>query len=73
MLKRIPVGRLGEVEELANLASYIVSDYANWMTGEVILYISCLVAGHQSYELYISLVSGYNFRWRGISLYGRRI
>ena len=34
--QRLPVGRLGEVEELANLASYIVSDYANWMTGEVI-------------------------------------
>ena len=38
MLKRIPIGRLGEVEELANLAMYILSDYANWMTGEVINY-----------------------------------
>lgn len=35
MLQRIPTGRLGETEELANLAMYILSDYANWMTGEV--------------------------------------
>jgi 2,4-dienoyl-CoA reductase [(3E)-enoyl-CoA-producing], mitochondrial len=27
---------LGEVQELANLASYIVSDYANWMTGNIV-------------------------------------
>ncbi|XP_033753901.1 2,4-dienoyl-CoA reductase, mitochondrial-like isoform X2 [Pecten maximus] len=32
----MPVGRLGEVEELANLASYLVSDYASWITGEVV-------------------------------------
>ena len=33
--KRIPVGRMGEVEEIANLAAYLVSDYASWMSGEV--------------------------------------
>ncbi|XP_014776891.1 2,4-dienoyl-CoA reductase [(3E)-enoyl-CoA-producing], mitochondrial [Octopus bimaculoides] len=33
--KRIPVGRLGEPEELANLALYLVSDYSNWVTGAV--------------------------------------
>jgi len=33
--KRIPVGRFGEINELANLALYLVSDYANFMTGEV--------------------------------------
>ncbi|OWF36471.1 2,4-dienoyl-CoA reductase, mitochondrial-like [Mizuhopecten yessoensis] len=32
----MPVGRLGEVEEIANLASYLVSDYASWVTGEVV-------------------------------------
>lgn len=34
--KRIPVGRLGEKEELSNLASYLLSDYANWVTGQII-------------------------------------
>lgn len=33
--KRIPAGRMGEVEELANLASYLVSDYSSWISGEV--------------------------------------
>ncbi|KAL5022348.1 hypothetical protein ScPMuIL_001503 [Solemya velum] len=36
MMDHITVGRLGEVNELANLATYLVSDYSNWMTGEVI-------------------------------------
>lgn len=29
-----PIGRLGELEEIANLASYICSDYASWFNGE---------------------------------------
>lgn len=32
---RIPIGRFGEINELANLAMYLVSDYSNWVTGEV--------------------------------------
>jgi len=34
--ERMPIGRLGETGELANLASYLLSDYSNWMTGQVI-------------------------------------
>ena len=33
---RIPAGRLGTPEELANLASYLLSDYSSWLTGQVI-------------------------------------
>ncbi|XP_029447490.1 2,4-dienoyl-CoA reductase, mitochondrial [Rhinatrema bivittatum] len=36
MIERIPCGRLGTVEELANLATYICSDYASWVSGAVI-------------------------------------
>uniref|UniRef100_A0A8C4QNV7 2,4-dienoyl CoA reductase 1, mitochondrial n=1 Tax=Eptatretus burgeri TaxID=7764 RepID=A0A8C4QNV7_EPTBU len=32
-LARIPTGRFGQPEELANLAAYICSPYASWMTG----------------------------------------
>jgi len=32
--KRIPSGRMGEVEEIANLACYLVSDYSSWISGE---------------------------------------
>lgn len=35
-LKRIPVGRFGEHQELANLAAYLVSDYAAFVNGEVV-------------------------------------
>eukprot|EP00160_Parvularia_atlantis_P016267 Unigene5079_Nuclearia_a/m.15582 Unigene5079_Nuclearia_a/g.15582 ORF Unigene5079_Nuclearia_a/g.15582 Unigene5079_Nuclearia_a/m.15582 type:complete len:105 (-) Unigene5079_Nuclearia_a:101-415(-) len=36
MVDRIPANRLGEAAELANLAAYLVSDYASWMTGQVL-------------------------------------
>jgi hypothetical protein len=39
MISRSPCGRLGEVEEISNLASFLLSDYASWMTGEV----SCII------------------------------
>ena len=35
MRKTIPAGRLGEVEEIANLATYICSDYASWINADV--------------------------------------
>lgn len=34
--KRIPVGRLGDHQELANIAAYLISDYASFVNGEVI-------------------------------------
>lgn len=33
---RIPLQRLGEHQELANLAAYLMSDFSSYMTGEVI-------------------------------------
>ena len=36
MKKRIPLKRFGEHIELANLASFIMSDYAGYINGEVI-------------------------------------
>lgn len=34
--KRVPVGRVGEHQELANLAAYMISDFAAYMNGEVV-------------------------------------
>ncbi|MBI4373324.1 MAG: SDR family oxidoreductase [Deltaproteobacteria bacterium] len=34
--KRIPLGRTGRHEELANLSAYLVSDYSEYINGEVI-------------------------------------
>ncbi|TRX58300.1 SDR family oxidoreductase [Fulvivirga sp. M361] len=35
-IKRIPVRRFGEHQELANLAAYLMSDYAAYVNGEVV-------------------------------------
>ncbi|MBC7447869.1 MAG: SDR family oxidoreductase [Hymenobacteraceae bacterium] len=35
-LKRIPVGRFGHHQELANLAAYLMSDFAAYVNGEVV-------------------------------------
>ena len=37
-IKAIPAGRLGEVEEIGNLATYLCSDYASWINAEVFLF-----------------------------------
>jgi len=34
--EQLPVGRMGDPTELANLASYLVSDYSSWMSGSTI-------------------------------------
>jgi len=34
-VKRIPTGRVGDVNELVNLALYLLSDYSNWINGQV--------------------------------------
>lgn len=36
MIDRVPTGRLGQPAEIANLAAYMSSDYATWMSGAVI-------------------------------------
>jgi len=38
MITNMPVKRLGEIEELANLASYMCSDYSNFLNGEIIVF-----------------------------------
>tara|TARA_B100001996_G_scaffold381640_1_gene371489 strand:+ start:886 stop:1761 length:876 start_codon:yes stop_codon:yes gene_type:complete len=36
MTKRIPLKRMGEHQELSNLAGYLLSDYSAYMTGEIV-------------------------------------
>merc|ERR1719312_1559 len=35
-VKAIPTGRLGEIEEIANLATFLCSDYASWVNAETV-------------------------------------
>jgi len=37
MLKTVPRGRIGEPAEIAHAAAYLVSDYADFITGEVLV------------------------------------
>ena len=37
MLKTVPRGRIGRPEEVAHAAAYLVSDYADFITGEVLV------------------------------------
>ena len=34
LAERLPLGRLGEPQDIANLATFLVSDAASWITGE---------------------------------------
>jgi NAD(P)-dependent dehydrogenase (short-subunit alcohol dehydrogenase family) len=34
LAKRLPLKRLGEPQDIANLATFLVSDAASWITGE---------------------------------------
>merc|ERR1719266_206490 len=36
MLDAIPEGRIGEIEEIANLATFLCSDYASWINAETV-------------------------------------
>ena len=31
--KLLPTGRIGQIEEIANLATFVSSDYASWLSG----------------------------------------
>ena len=35
-MKRIPLGRYGEHQELANLSAYLMSDFSAYVNGEVV-------------------------------------
>ena len=38
VMDQIPVRRLGEPEELANLATCLLSDYASWINGAIVVF-----------------------------------
>ena len=33
--KMIPTGRMGEIDEIANLATFVCSDFSSWLTGKL--------------------------------------
>ena len=53
MRARIPLGRFGKPEELSDLAAFLLSDLAAWMTGAIVTLDGgeALAAGGQFNEL----------------------
>ena len=45
MIDMLPTGRVGEIEELANLACYLIHPASSWLTGQVI----CLDGGMSNF------------------------
>lgn len=50
MRRAVPVGRTGEHAELANLAAYLCSDYANYITGEAVVIDGGMSWNHPLFE-----------------------
>ena len=69
-VKAIPAGRLGEVEEIANLATYLCSDYASWINTEVKFYLIFFHTFYNSvFFWYLDCHSGW---WR-VQEFSRRV
>jgi len=49
-MKRIPVGRVGRHDELANLAAFLCSDYADYINGESVTIDGGVTWNHPSFE-----------------------
>ncbi len=63
--KHSPVGRFGTHEELANLASFLVSDYSGYVNGEfIVMDGGALLKGAGSFNLYGDMLT--DAQWQAI-------
>jgi 2,4-dienoyl-CoA reductase [(3E)-enoyl-CoA-producing], mitochondrial len=62
---RLPSGRLGQPEELANLVCFVTSDNMNWMTGQIINFDGGEVVGNSGEFNFLKNIS--DNQWRMFS------
>jgi NAD(P)-dependent dehydrogenase (short-subunit alcohol dehydrogenase family) len=49
-LDELPLGRIGEVEDITHVVLFLCSEEANWITGQLMLVDGGLMAGHYSFR-----------------------
>ena len=49
-LQEVPLGRMGETADIAQMVLFLCSDAANWITGQLYLVDGGLMAGHYSFQ-----------------------
>lgn len=64
IIRKLPMGRLGEKEELANFISYLTSDNCNWLTGQIINFDGGEVVGNSGEFNILNNLS--NSQWTAI-------
>ena len=49
-LQEVPLGRMGETADIANMVLFLASDAADWVSGQLFLVDGGLMAGHYSFQ-----------------------
>lgn len=49
-LNELPLGRIGEVEDITHMVLFLCSEEANWITGQLMLVDGGLMSGHYSFR-----------------------
>ena len=49
-LKQVPLGRIGQPSDIANMVLFLSSDEAEWVTGQIFLVDGGLMSGHYSFQ-----------------------
>jgi 3-oxoacyl-[acyl-carrier protein] reductase len=49
-LNELPLGRIGEVEDITHMVMFLCSEEANWITGQLMLVDGGLMSGHYSFR-----------------------
>ena len=49
-MQEVPLGRMGETADIANMVTFLSSDAADWVSGQLFLVDGGLMAGHYSFQ-----------------------